>query len=389
MGVYESHFAMIDQTMIETAHEDGIMKIAASNLQMQASSSYLQTRQTQEKLNVWIDPQKMPTATGNSANSANSTNSAAKVSPPVDLSDAGKIAQSQESEALDRLNQIDEDLKNDPRWQLIQYMVELFTGKKMATFNAQDLNTDTTPNIAATSATTTPAQANTPTNSDRQGWGVLYSQHTSYTEHQTTQFHASGSILTADQKQIQFDMSFSLERSLRIESDTQIRLGDAKKIDPLLLNFSGQSAQLTSQKFAFDLNADGTKESISFVKGAGFLVFDKNADGKVNDGKELFGPATGNGFSELAQYDSDGNHWIDENDAIYQKLSVWTKDAGGKDVLQNLKQANVGALFLGNVSTPFDLNNANGKTDGQLKSSGVWLSEDGQAHHLQQVDLMV
>jgi hypothetical protein len=376
--------------MIESAHEDGIMKIAASNLQMQASSSYVQTRQTQEKFSAWIDPPKTPVPTGNSAHSANSTNSAAKVSPPVDLSEAGKIAQSLESDVVERLKQIDEDLKNDPRWQLIQYIVELFTGKKISTLNAQDLsNTDAAPNIADTSTSATPAQTNAPANSERQGWGVQYSQHTSYTEHQTTQFHASGSILTSDQKQIQFDISFSLQRSLHIESDTKIRLGDAKKIDPLLLNFSGQSAQLTSQKFAFDLNADGTKESISFVKGAGFLVFDKNADGKVNDGRELFGPATGNGFSELAQYDSDGNQWIDENDAIFQKLSVWSKDANGKDVLQNLKQANVGALFLGNVSTPFDLNNVNGKTDGQLKSSGMWLSEDGQAHHLQQVDLMV
>jgi hypothetical protein len=378
--------------MIEAAHEDGIMKIAASNLQMQASSSYVQTRQTQEKINVWIDPQRKPASTENNANTANSANTAAKVSSPVDLSDAGKVAQSLESDVVERLKQIDEDLKNDPRWQLIQYIVELFTGKKISTLNAQDLSsTDAAPNIAGTnaSASATPTQTNAPANAERQGWGIQYSQHTSYSENQTTQFHASGSILTADQKQIQFDLSFSLQRSLQIESNTQIRLGDAKKIDPLLLNFSGQSAQLTSQKFAFDLNSDGTKESISFVKGAGFLVFDKNADGKVNDGRELFGPATGNGFSELAQFDSDGNQWIDENDAIYQKLSVWSKDADGKDVLQNLKQANVGALYLGHVSTPFDLNNANGKTDGQLKSSGVWLSEDGQAHHLQQVDLMV
>jgi hypothetical protein len=31
----------------------------------------------------------------------------------------------------------------------------------------------------------------------------------------------------------------------------------------------------------------------------------------------LFGPQTGNGFAELAEYDEDKNNWIDENDSIY------------------------------------------------------------------------
>ena len=42
---------------------------------------------------------------------------------------------------------------------------------------------------------------------------------------------------------------------------------------------------------------------------------------------------TGNGFSELAEYDSDGNGWIDENDEVYDQLKVWVKDENGKDKL--------------------------------------------------------
>ena len=41
----------------------------------------------------------------------------------------------------------------------------------------------------------------------------------------------------------------------------------------------------------------------------------------------------GNGFSELAEYDSDGNGWIDENDEVYDQLKVWVKDENGKDTL--------------------------------------------------------
>ena len=38
-----------------------------------------------------------------------------------------------------------------------------------------------------------------------------------------------------------------------------------------------------------------------------------------------------------------------------EQLRVWTKDAAGKDQLATLKQANVGALSLASVDTPFDL----------------------------------
>jgi hypothetical protein len=48
----------------------------------------------------------------------------------------------------------------------------------------------------------------------------------------------------------------------------------------------------------------------------------KIKDGRVNDGRELFGPITGDGFAELAAYDDDGNNWIDENDGIYDNLSI-------------------------------------------------------------------
>ena len=47
---------------------------------------------------------------------------------------------------------------------------------------------------------------------------------------------------------------------------------------------------ISDQKFKFDINADGKEDDISFVgKGSGFLALDKNGDGKINDGSELFG----------------------------------------------------------------------------------------------------
>ena len=53
-------------------------------------------------------------------------------------------------------------------------------------------------------------------------------------------------------------------------------------------------------------------ENIAFVEpGSGMLALDRNGDGKVNDGRELFGPTAGNGFAGACRPDADGNRWID------------------------------------------------------------------------------
>jgi hypothetical protein len=140
---------------------------------------------------------------------------------------------------------------------------------------------------------------------------------------------------------------------------------------------------LTGGKVSFDLNSDGVPEDISFVgAGSGFLVLDSNGDGKVNDGQELFGPQTGNGFSELAGYDSDGNGWIDEGDAVFSKLRIWTQDG-----LHTLPQQGIGAISTSSAETPFALKDGNGGLQGEVRGTGVFLFESGSAGTIQQVDL--
>ena len=119
------------------------------------------------------------------------------------------------------------------------------------------------------------------------------------------------------------------------------------------------------------------------------FALDLNNDGTINDGKELFGPESGNGFSDLANYDTDHNNWIDENDAIYDKLRIWSKDENGKDYLFALGEKGVGAIYLGNVSTSYALKDANNQTNAQLQRSGIFLNEDGSAGTVQHIDLVV
>ncbi len=80
------------------------------------------------------------------------------------------------------------------------------------------------------------------------------------------------------------------------------------------------------KKLKFDLDGNGKIEEIYFpAKGSGFLAIDLNEDGIINNGFELFGPATANGFEELAKYDEDSNRWIDESNSIFLKLKIWVK----------------------------------------------------------------
>ena len=123
-------------------------------------------------------------------------------------------------------------------------------------------------------------------------------------------------------------------------------------------------------------------------RSSGFLALDKNKDGKINDGSELFGTRSGDGFKDLASYDEDGNGWIDENDSIWKDLKVWTKDENGRDYLMDLREANVGAIYLGSAQTEFSLNRmADNQTDGIIRRTGVYLKETGEAGTIQHVDL--
>ena len=145
---------------------------------------------------------------------------------------------------------------------------------------------------------------------------------------------------------------------------------------------------LSDQKIVFDLDADGVCENISVPVGGGFLALDKNGDGDINDGSELFGTGSGDGFADLAEYDSDGNGWIDEADPVFEKLKIWVVDANGNRQLYSLKDKDIGAICLSNTDTEFSLTSLMDNTlNGKIRKSGVFLYEDGRAGHMMHIDI--
>ena len=209
-------------------------------------------------------------------------------------------------------------------------------------------------------------------------------------ESESVAFASSGMVKTQDGRSIDFNIEVSMSRAFTSQINT-LTTQNYIKTDPLVINLDTDIGSVTDQKFLFDLDSDGDEEEISFAgKGSGFLALDKNGDGRIGDGSELFGTKSGDGFKDLAAFDEDGNGWIDENDSIYSKLKVWTKDEAGNDYLINLKDADVGAIYLDNADTQFSLKDGNNRLNGEIKKTGIYLHEStGAAGTLNHVDLAV
>ena len=210
-----------------------------------------------------------------------------------------------------------------------------------------------------------------------------------HSESETTSFSTTGTVKTADGREINFGLNLKMSRSFTEFYEERYNIGVLKCTDPLVINLDGNIAGLSDQTFFFDLDGDGEKEEISTLKsGSGYLALDLNEDGVINDGSELFGTKTGNGFADLAKYDQDGNGWIDEDDEVWSKLLIWTKDEDGKDKLYHLSEAGVGAICLQNANTEFSLNSVkDNHTNGVLRNTGIFLYENGTVGTVQHLDL--
>lgn len=227
------------------------------------------------------------------------------------------------------------------------------------------------------------------TNANQQ-FGGHYESSYSYCEEEYTSFETTGTAVTADGREISFHVNLQMSRQFMQYAHTSVDFGAPLLTDPLVINLNNNAtAGITDQTFRFDIDADGTLDTISMLEaGSGYLALDKNGDGIINDGSELFGTTSGNGFADLAAYDSDGNGWIDEADEIFDKLRIWSKDASGNDVLVGLGAAGVGAIYLGSADTEFSLNSmSDNSTNAVIRQSGVFLYENGNVGTIQHVDV--
>lgn len=205
---------------------------------------------------------------------------------------------------------------------------------------------------------------------------------------ESLEIRTAGTVVTDDGREVEMRMQLNIQNEeISSESFLAERI-TARFVDPLVLSFDDGLAVLDDSEFCFDLNCDGEAEELSSLKsGSGFLVFDQNNDGIVNDGNELFGPRTGAGYEELYIFDEDGNNWIDESDPIFDKLQLWMGAGQDDGELISLKEAGVGALSLASVDAHFNLKDYEGRVVGQVNQAGLFIMEDGNVHPMSEIDL--
>lgn len=209
-------------------------------------------------------------------------------------------------------------------------------------------------------------------------------------EVENTAFSTNGVARTADGREISFNVELEMSRSFMAVNESYVQSIEILR-DPLVINLGSEVASLSDQKFYFDIDADGKMDEISYLEGnSGFLALDKNNDGKINDGSELFGTKSGDGFKDLAMYDEDGNGWIDEADSVFDNLKIWTKNSDGTDSLIAIGKAGVGAIYLGSATTQFSINSLDdNSTNGVIQKTGVFLKENGSVGTIQHIDLAI
>jgi hypothetical protein len=154
-----------------------------------------------------------------------------------------------------------------------------------------------------------------------------------------------------------------------------------KESDPLVLDLDGNGLDLASGATAdkrFDMDGDGTEEQTAWVTGAdAFLAMDRNGDGAITSGQELFGDQHGakDGFAELAKLDTNADGVINAQDKDWGSLLL-LKSNGSTQSLEagGVTQINLDAIVpmdtrIGNAGRLTGLSTF-GRADGRTGSVG-------------------
>ncbi len=222
------------------------------------------------------------------------------------------------------------------------------------------------------------------------GWGMSIDISEIYHEQEEMFFAAEGILSTADGREIDFKVELEVSREYRQESNLRIQIGDAPMADPLVINYADSDAGIDGSTFKFDLYGTGSELDLPYLApGSGYLVLDRNENGKTDDGLELFGPATGDGFAELKALDEDNNGWLDAGDSAFDKLKIWIKTAGGKEQLLTLRQAGIGALYVEGLDIAFSYKDGQNQKVAANRATGIFIREDGSGGTIQQIDIKV
>ena len=151
------------------------------------------------------------------------------------------------------------------------------------------------------------------------------------------------------------------DAATELDGATTMRFKDMAMgmLSAVVLDLDGDGVTLRSlgkTKARFDMDGNGAAEKTGWVKGGdGFLVVDRNRDGRITDAAELSllaeAPGARTNVEALAAFDMNGDGVLDAKDARFAELSVW-RDADGDGVtdageLVTLESLGITAIGLG------------------------------------------
>ena len=220
--------------------------------------------------------------------------------------------------------------------------------------------------------------------------GTLWAQENGSADHIVVEQYSTG------------DLSLDLHRTKKDDdapgspSDEGGRSGTngtsaPNRSDPLVLDLDGDGVETTSPTsgpiILFDHNADGIKTGTGWVKpDDGWLVLDRNANGEIDTGRELFGVDTlksngqlaTDGFDALRDKDSNADYQISVLDSVFANLRIW-RDLNQDGISQaneltSLADNNIVSIGLGSTATFTNLGNGNIQT-----AKGTFTRSDGSS----------
>ncbi|HSH96830.1 MAG: calcium-binding protein [Methylophilaceae bacterium] len=176
------------------------------------------------------------------------------------------------------------------------------------------------------------------------------------------------------------------ESSLCIDPNVSLRFlnfsNSPQRSDPFTLDLNGNGIDTvgisTTNPILFDIDADGVKTSTGWIAATdGLLVLDRNGNGTIDNGRELFGDATlksngqlaADGFDAIADQDTNHDGIISSLDANWNNLRVW-RDLNQDGISQASELTSLNTLGIASI-------NVTGQEHSTLLNDGNVLADLG------------
>ncbi|PKO24724.1 MAG: hypothetical protein CVU35_07840 [Betaproteobacteria bacterium HGW-Betaproteobacteria-8] len=159
--------------------------------------------------------------------------------------------------------------------------------------------------------------------------------------------------------------------------------------DPLTFDLDGDGLETlginSNNPILFDHDGDGIKNATGWVNSDdAFLVLDRNGNGTIDNGQELFGDSTiksngqtaTDGFDALADLDTNSDGVIDANDAQFSNLRLW-RDLNQDGISQSGELFTLNDLGITGINVAKTANSQTLANGNQVADKGTFILSDG------------